>query len=193
VVEAPFGSDEARFDFDIFFATITTNATKAQEATAIIATFVVLFSVFIGEVAFPVILLVLFLSDGNVELAVVSLTTGLAEGVNTCGFMNIGDVDMVGTAVGFVKMALGAIGENGKLIDKLNERLSPNNPRELLKKFNMEFGEREMVKHIWLHSHKNTYNFKSSSNSERKSATGDCRSANPTFDSTMRSKPKRSD
>jgi hypothetical protein len=137
VVEVPFGSDDDLFERDdeIFFATIAANATIAHEATTIMAIFFDDFVASIGVVTLPVLLVVTSSSDAMVELVVVSLTTILETG----GIMNDGDTDIVGSAVGFLNMALGVVWGIGKLIDKLNDKLSPNKPRKLLKEKLMVF------------------------------------------------------
>jgi hypothetical protein len=137
---APLVGKEDRFDFDIFFATIATSATNVQDATTINAIFLEPFSVSTGVVTLPVAvtLTVLFLSDVTVEF-VAGLNVGTFDMVGTIEMVGtrdtVGTGDMMGTAVGFVKIAVGALEETGKLIDKLNERLSSNIPRELLYEF----------------------------------------------------------
>ena len=135
VAEAPFGRDDDLFEghVDIFFATIATNATRAHEATTIMAIFFDVFVVSIGEITLPVLLVITSSSD-----VMVSLTAGLETGAETGRIVIDGDndavgtADIVGTAVGFLKKGLGVLCGSGKLIDKLSDRLSPNNPRKLL-------------------------------------------------------------
>ena len=85
-----------------------------------------------GEVTFPVALVSISLSDATVESVMVSLAVGLETGDEMGVFVNVGSTDMVGTAVGLLNMELGVPRGSGRLMDKLNDRLSPNKPRTLL-------------------------------------------------------------
>lgn len=146
--EAPLGSEDDLFeddDDDTFFAAIATNATKAHVATTIMAIFLELFVVSIGAVALPVLLVLMPSSDEPVELVVVSLKVGLETGDDIGVIVDDGGGEMLGTAVGLLNIGLGVSRGSGKLMERLNDRLSPNKPRKLLEVVSFMMDQVKMI------------------------------------------------
>jgi hypothetical protein len=113
---------------DNFLLPTAINASSAHDPTTIIATFLELDLTFAGVAAFP--RESLSFSDSDATISVV-LSVMLETGDDTGEIVVVGNVEF-GGEVGIVELGVLVSRCIGILIDKLNERLTPNNPRTLL-------------------------------------------------------------